>query len=190
MQPIEYRPRDDIPTYIAQDSRRRRTGCALAHRPVRTPVVEIGNILGQGLSQVALVEDEYLIQTLGSDRPYPPLGDRVGARRSEWGPDLRDAEIVPPPIENFPVATVTVMDEKARWFAIPAAAFDDLLRHPLCRGTASHLDMKDLAVGLTDHEEDIESPERDRLHAEEVTGPQVPGMWVSAPLKLFGSGWA
>jgi hypothetical protein len=103
---------------------------------------------------------------------------------------LRDAEIFQPPIEHLPVATVTVMDEKARSLAIPATAFDDLLRHPLCCGMASHLNMKDLAVGVTDHEEDIESPERDRLHAEEVTGPQVPGMWVSAPLKLFGSGWA
>ena len=45
---------------------------------------------------------------------------------------------------------------------------------------ASHLDMKDLAVGVADHEEDIET-ERDRLHAEEVTGPQVPGM----PLEKF-----
>jgi hypothetical protein len=41
----------------------------------------------------------------------PSLGDGVGARRSEWGRDLRDAEIVQPPIEHLPVAAVVVMDE-------------------------------------------------------------------------------
>ncbi len=79
---------------------------------------------------MALAEDEHEVQTLGSGRPDPSLGDGVGARRSEWGPDLPDAEIVQPPIEHLPVAAVAVMDEKARWLAIPAAAFDDLLRHP------------------------------------------------------------
>ena len=43
---------------------------------------------------MALAEDEHQIQTLGSGRPDPSLGDGVGARRSEWGADLRDAEIV------------------------------------------------------------------------------------------------
>ena len=60
--------------------------------------------------------------------------------------------------------------------AIPAAAFDDLLRYPFCRGMASHLSMHDLAVGMTDRKEDIEGLEPDRLHAEEITGPDVAGM--------------
>ena len=73
------------------------------------------------------------------------------------------------------------MEEEARWFTIPAAAFDDLLRHPFCCGMASHLDMQDLAVGMTDRKEDIEGLEPDRPHAEEITGPDIPGM----PLEQF-----
>ena len=63
-------------------------------------------------------------------------------------------------IERAPVAAVTVMDEEARRFTVPAAAFDDLLRHPFGCGVSSNLDMQDLAVGVTDHEKDIESLER------------------------------
>jgi hypothetical protein len=68
------------------------------------------------------------------------------------------------------------MDEKARWFTIPAAAFDDLLRHPFGCGMARDLEMQDLAVGMTDHKEDIDGPEPDRPHAEEITCPDISGM--------------
>jgi hypothetical protein len=73
------------------------------------------------------------------------------------------------------------MDEKARWFTIPAAAFDDLLRHPLRCGMASDLDMQNLTVGMTDRKGDIEGLEPDRTHAEEITGPDILGM----PLEKF-----
>ena len=37
-------------------------------RPVRTPLIEIEDILSQEPAQLALIEDEYVIQTLGSGR--------------------------------------------------------------------------------------------------------------------------
>src|SRR5262249_49513053 len=54
------------------------------------------------------------------------------------------------------------MDEEAQWSAIPAAAFEDLLRHPFCCGMAGYLDMRNLAVGMVDRIENIEGPEPDR----------------------------
>jgi hypothetical protein len=100
MEPTEHRRRNDIATGIALRSERRRTGRTLPNRPVWPPVVEVANILSQRASWMALAEDEHEVQTLGSGRPDPSLGDGVGARRSEWGPDLCDAEIVQPPIEH------------------------------------------------------------------------------------------
>ena len=93
MEPTQNRPRNDVATDFALDSSRRRTGRALTHRPVRPPAVEIADILSQHMSQMAFAENEHEIQTLGSGRPDPSLGDGVGARRSEGGPDLRDAEM-------------------------------------------------------------------------------------------------
>src|SRR5262245_602495 len=74
------------------------------------------------------------------------------------------------------------MDEEAQWSAIPAAAFEDLLRHPFCCGMAGYLDMRNLAVGMADRKENIEGPEPDRPHAEEIAGPDIPGM----PQKRIG----
>src|SRR4030095_8861188 len=125
---------------------------------------------------MALAEDEHQIQTLGSGRLDPSLGDGVGARRSEWSPDLRDAEIAQPAIEHLPVAAVAVVNEKAWWFTIPTAAFDDLLCHPFRRGMACHLDMQDLAVGMTDRKENKEALEPDRPSAEEIASPDIPGV--------------
>src|SRR5262249_26023323 len=71
------------------------------------------------------------------------------------------------------VAAVAVVDEEARRFTVPGAAFDDLLRRSFRCGMASDLDMQDLAVGMTDRKEDIEGLEPDRPHTEEITGPDI-----------------
>ena len=61
-------------------------------------MIEVGDILTQDLAQVSLIEDKHVIQTLGSHRSHPSLGDRVGLRRSERSTDLRDAEPKDPEI--------------------------------------------------------------------------------------------
>ena len=77
------------------------------------------------------------------------------------------------------------MDEEARRFTVPAAAFDDLLRDPFRFGVASHLDMQDLAVGMTDRKENVERLEPDRPHAEEITGPDI----LRMPLEKLPPAW-
>ena len=68
---------------------------------------------------------------------------------------------------------------------MPAAAFDDLLRHPFCCGMASYLDMQDLAIGMTDRKENIEGLKPDRLDTEEIAGTDISGM----PLEKFPPAW-
>ena len=63
------------------------------------PVVEIADILGQDLFQMALIEYEHVVEALGPDRSHPALGDRVGPRRSEWRARLGNTEIAHPPVE-------------------------------------------------------------------------------------------
>ena len=70
---------------------------------MRTPMIEIGGILGQDLAQVTLIEDDVVIQTLGSLRPHPALGDHICAGCSEQGADLPDAEPTYPPINHDPL---------------------------------------------------------------------------------------
>jgi len=59
-------------------TRRCQNRCArgwLAYRPMRPPLVEVRDVLGQDLTQVTLIEDEGLIQALLFDRSHPSLGN-------------------------------------------------------------------------------------------------------------------
>jgi len=150
---------------------RGRAGGPLSNRAMRAPVVEITYILGQDLLQMALIENQHVIQTFGSDRSHPSLGDRVGARRSEWRASLCNAEIAHPPIEACAVDTVTVMNEVAWRLPVPSAAFDNLLCRPFGTRVKRHVDVENLPTSVMDYEEDVECPKADRFYAEEIARP-------------------
>jgi hypothetical protein len=75
------------------------SGRTLSNRTMRAPVVEIADILGQDLLEMALIEYEHVVQALGPDRSHPALGDCVGPRRSERRAGLGNTETTHPPIE-------------------------------------------------------------------------------------------
>ena len=148
-----------------------RAGRPLSQRSMRTPVVEIADILGQHLLQMALIEDEHVVQALAPDRSYPALGDGVGPRRSERRASLGHTEITHPPIEGGAIATITVMNEKAWRLAIPSAAFNDLLCRPLGGRMRRHVHVENLSAGVMDQEEHVQCSKRDGLSAEEIARP-------------------
>ena len=143
----------------------------LSNRTMRTPVVEIADILGQDILQMALIEYEHVVQALRPDRSHPALGDRVGPRRSERRASLGNTETTHPPIEAGAIALVVVMNEKTWRLVIPTAAFDNLLCRPLGGRMRRHMHVENLSAGVMDDEEDVECPKEDRLDAEEITCP-------------------
>ena len=75
------------------------------------------------------------------------------------GYELSDSEALEPSVEERTIATIAVMDEKARWLSVPSAAFHDLLRRPLRRRMLGHPDMHHFAACVMDHEKGIEGLE-------------------------------
>lgn len=140
---------------------------------MRTPLIEIRDVLGQHPTKVAFTEDKGVIQTFLPDRSYPSLGDRICLWRSEWSANLRDSKASYPPIEQRTVAAIAITNQEAWWLTIPAAAFHDLLRNPFRRGMLRDLGMQHFATSMADHEEHIEALEPQSLDAEEVTGPNL-----------------
>src|SRR5499425_1390781 len=131
MKPSEHRYRDDLSSLTSM--RRACSRCAggpLSQRSMRAPVVEIADIFGQGPLQMALIEDEHVVQALGSDGSHSAFGDGVGSRRSEWRANLGNTNIAHPTTECGTVTAVAVMNEKSWQLAIPSAAFDHLLSRP------------------------------------------------------------
>src|SRR5215471_21730435 len=140
---------------------------------MRAPVVEIADTLGQDSLQMALDEDEHVVQALGPDGSHPALGYGVGSRRSEWRANLGNTNIAHPTIECGAITAVAVMSEKSWQLAIPSTAFDHLLSRPRGRGIRRHVHVENLPAGVIDHEEHVQRSERDRSDAEEVARPDL-----------------
>src|SRR5262245_52807617 len=132
MKASEHRYRDDLSSLSASMRRvcSRCAGRPLSQRSMRPPIVVIANIFGQDFLQMALIEDEYVVQALGSDRSHPALRYGVGSRRSEWRANLGNTNIAHPTIECRTETAVAVMNEKSWRLAIPITAFDHLLSRP------------------------------------------------------------
>src|SRR5262249_19095597 len=115
MKPAEHRFCDDLSGVSLSLRPRccRRAWSTLSNRAMRAPVVEIIEILRKDLLQLALIENEQVVQALGPDRSHPALRDCVGPRRSERGANLRDTEVSYTPIEDCAINTVAIMNEEA-----------------------------------------------------------------------------
>ncbi len=66
-----------------------------------TPRIEVGDVLVQRPLEVALVDDEQMIQTLGPGRSDPALGERVRPRRLHRCPELSHPESSQAPVKRF-----------------------------------------------------------------------------------------
>src|SRR5499426_2090405 len=141
MKASKHRYRDDL-SNLGASMRRTCSRCAgrpLSQRSMRPPIVVIANIFGQDLLQMALIQDEHVVQALGSVGSHPALGDGVGSRRSEWRANLGNTNMAHPTIERGAVTAVAVMNEKSWRLAMPSAAFDHLLSRPRGGGVRRHL---------------------------------------------------
>jgi hypothetical protein len=98
MEASEHGYPDDLSSLIASMRRICRwcAGRTLPNRAVRAPVVEITDILGQDLRQMAVIEDEHVVQALRPDRSHPALGEGVGSRRSDRRARLSNTETTHP----------------------------------------------------------------------------------------------
>jgi hypothetical protein len=117
--------------------------------------VEINDIFGQDLLEMALIEYEHVVQVLRPDPSHPALGDRVRLRRSERRASLGNTEITHPPIEGGAITAVAVMNEKTWRLAVSAAAFNNLLCRPLGGRMLCDCHVENLPAGLMNHEEHV-----------------------------------
>ena len=95
MQSTEYRPCDNLAVGLPRSNLNdcRITGRTLTKRSMRTPAVEICDIRRNRSTQMALGEDEQVVEILGSRGSHPTLRNRIRSRRFERRPDLLNAKV-------------------------------------------------------------------------------------------------
>ena len=67
-------------------------------------MIEVRHVLNEHATQMPLVQDQQVIQTVISDGSHPPLRDGVGLGRSERSADRCDAQVADPAMEGRSVA--------------------------------------------------------------------------------------
>src|SRR5262245_54561327 len=144
MQPAEHRPTDDPAGRVGYGRGRRPARRALPQPSMRSPHIEIGEVHVQHPLKVALVEDDYMVQTLTPRRSDPPLGERVRPRRPRGGRDPFHPEPLHPGVELNPEPAVPVTDQIPWWVPIPATRVHDLLGRPIGGGMPGHPNLQDL----------------------------------------------
>jgi hypothetical protein len=168
MQSAEHRPTHDPACWVGLGRQSGSAWRSLAQPPMGTPRIEVGHVLVQDALQVALVDDDHMIQTFGSDRSDPPLRERVRPRGPHGGPDPSDAEPLHAAIELHPEPAVPVTNQIPRRVPIPATRLHDLLGRPLGGGLLGHPRLEDLPALVAHHEGDMQCLEEDRANSEEV----------------------
>ncbi len=119
---------------------------------------------------MALVEDDDVVQALSPQGPRQSLRDRIGLRRPIRSPDPNHAKSGEPGVEVLAVDVVTVVDQVDRLSA-PGSGIDQLLPDPGCGGTGGDVQVHELTSRVAHKEQDIQGPEADRLHHQEVGRP-------------------
>ncbi len=78
---------------------------------MRSVAIVVIDELGQHGSQVALVDDDQVVEAFGPNGPHDPLGHGIGVRRAWRGPHSADAQTGQLAVEVTAVNGILVVDE-------------------------------------------------------------------------------
>ena len=183
--PRDYSPGHDAVADLLQSLKSQKTGLRRLERQelVRPLVVVEPDVFPQHPAQMPLVVHDHVIEAFAAERADHALGDavRLGrADRRQHGPDADPGRLGD---EVSAIARVAIPDPEA-WRPTPGGGRDHLPLDPGRPGMRGHVPMLDPAPFMADHDEDVERPKRQRLHGEEVGGPDLGGVQVEkgAPL--------
>jgi hypothetical protein len=110
MKLADFGPRHDLPGAGRVDSPG--LGRVLAQREVRSRTVVIRDVGAKYASEMSLVEDDDVVQTLAADRAYDALDVGILPRRARGGADGREAERLDGAAERRIEGPVAVVEEE------------------------------------------------------------------------------
>src|SRR5450631_420650 len=130
------------------------------------PVV-VGEIGFQNPAEMALTEDDDVVETLPPYGSHEAFGIWILPRRPRCGEDLLDAEALDATAELVAENAVAVADHEPRRRVL-GESLDDLLGGPCRAGVLGDVAVKNAAAVMGQDEEDIKNAKRRRRNSEEI----------------------
>src|SRR5206468_2549050 len=120
---------------------------------VAAPRVVVVEVVAEKPAEVALAEDDNVVEALAADAADEALGERVLPGAARRGEDFLDAHALHPRPERRPVRAVPISDQVMR-SRLPGERFGDLLRGPLRRRVLGDVEVHDPAPSMSENDED------------------------------------
>src|SRR5450631_177954 len=133
----------------------------------------VGEIGFQDPMEMALTEDDDVVETFPPHGSYQAFSKWILPRRSRRGKDFVDAEAVDATAELVAVDAVAVPDQ-VLGRRVFGERLDDLLRGPGRTGRLGDIEVKNAATVVGKDEEDIQNAKRRRRYREEIDRYQRP----------------
>src|SRR5258705_7745183 len=143
--------------------------CSRGEAEVGAVIMVIGDVVSQQAKQVAVVEDDDVVEELAADAADPAFGDAV----LPWAPGSRTGRLRAEGLHGRDDVggerAVAVEDEVTRG-GVERERLAQLLHDPRRVALVGHLEVTDPSSAVFDHEPDVEDPEGHRGDNEEVHG--------------------
>jgi hypothetical protein len=141
----------------------------------------IRQVTGQEPSQMALVQDDHVVQAFAAETPEQPV-DGGGLPRRPWrGDDVLDSQTPHPLATPGAVEAVSSAQQIPRGL-VPWAGVADLLGGPLSGGMCRHSDVDDATAMVGQDDEDTEHLACHRWHDQAIQGDHILDVVVEAGL--------
>jgi len=151
-----------------------------------TPSVIVDERVSQYAAEVALAEDDDVVEAVASERADDTFDVRglPGAPRCDL--HLPDAHASDTVVKGLPVDSVAIAEQVPRR-GVPRECLGDLLSCPLCCRVLGHVEVHDPPSVMGEHDEDEHDPDRDRRHDEKSTETRS-FTWLSRKARQVGDG--
>ena len=165
MEPADFGPRHDPTGAVWVDDAG--LGRVLAERQVRSRALVVRDVGVKDPSEMPLVEDDHVVQTLAADGPDDAFDVGILPGRAWCGADGCQAERFGGAVERCVEGRVTVVEQESRG-GVVRESLAELLSGPHGRGMRRDVDMQDAAAVVGEDDEDEQDLAGERGNREEV----------------------
>jgi hypothetical protein len=140
-------------------------------RSVRAIRVVVLDVLVQHDRQVAWSGDQHMVEAFAAQRADEALGDRVGARRLDWGAEDADVGAGEHGVDGVGELGIAVADQEPELLGAVAEVHEQvagLLGDPGAGGMGGDPGDTYAAGAVLDHHEDVEAEQEDGVDVGEV----------------------
>ncbi len=133
------------------------------------------NVFSKNPSQMSLVDDNDMVQTVPAARPDNAFTKRILPWRARRCDKLLDTQTPDPSLNLLTINRIPIT-QKIAWSRVERKSLHQLLRCPLSSGMRCHIEVHDVTAVMAEHDKHIENAQCSSRDGEEINPGYTVGM--------------